>query len=95
MVDDHTKMTDDFTEFVEKMVSFFRVPTFCFAVCSRFFLFLARQVNRAERVDWYASMLNEQNNGARKSLMLIQDVRRRVCRGKTGTAKGKGPSIPH
>lgn len=26
MVDDHTKMTDDFTEFVEKMVGFFRVP---------------------------------------------------------------------
>ena len=26
MVDDHTKMTDDFREFVEKMVSFFLCP---------------------------------------------------------------------
>lgn len=33
VVDDHTKMTDDFTEFVEKMVGFFvRVQDCCFRV---------------------------------------------------------------
>lgn len=34
MVDDHTKMTDDFTEFVEKMVGFLSCPQLaCFAGC--------------------------------------------------------------
>lgn len=53
MVDDHTKMTDDFTEFVEKMVGSFRVPAFCFALCSRFPLFFGSPgLNRTKRVDF-------------------------------------------